>query len=206
MSVALMEDELADVNLDGVPLVSDNPSDWLVPKTMTDHDTVFGWWEHMHHHESLWSTERLVALQTLIDSRMTNGVVAPGRHGKVRSATERLIGSGMSWSELEMVTGLKPEQLLGGPGWKAWQMLEAGAEVDQVLAECAESEKSVRRYHKMLNGAPVVRVWPRAMKTEAATLLDSGLTYRQIAEVLSERHGCTIGFNTVHSWTRRARR
>lgn len=47
MSLAVMTDELADVQLEGIPLVSDNPSDWIIPESMHQHSTVIEWWQNL---------------------------------------------------------------------------------------------------------------------------------------------------------------
>jgi hypothetical protein len=197
------DSELDDVCLDGVKLVDDDPSTWVVPRTMTAHETVFGWWQHLHHNEAAWSTEKIGLVQTLIDSSSTSGGLSANTHAKVRSATERLIESGMTFDELERITGLPPATLLGGPGWQAWQMLSAGATVDEVAQVTTEDRRVVSRFAKMLRGAPVVRVYPKWMRAEAFELLDSGMSLSETATALTERHGRPVSRHTVHSWVRR---
>ena len=199
----LQVDDLADVCLDGVALVGDDPSTWLVPASMTDHDSVYGWWQHLHHNELLWSTERIGLLHTLLDSCSQLRGLSAGTHGKVRTATERLIGSGMTFDELQRITGLGPATLLGGPGWKAWQMLRAGSTVEQVVAATNEAPKTVARFAKMISGDRVVRVYPKWMRAEAFELLDSGMSLSEAATALTERHGRPVSRHTVHSWVRR---
>ena len=196
-------DDLADVCLDGVALVSDDPSTWVVPTSMCDHDSVYGWWKHLHHHELLWSAERINLMHTLLDSCSSLRGLSAGTHNKVRTATERLIGSGMTLAELQRITGMGPATLLGGPGWKAWQMLQAGCTVEQVVAATTEAPNTVARFAKMISGAPVVRVYPKWMRAEAFKLLDSGLSLSATAAALSERHGYDINKHNVHSWVRR---
>ena len=196
-------DDLADVCLDGVALVSDDPSTWVVPTAMCDHDSVYGWWKHLHHNELLWSAERISLMHTLLDSCSSLRGLSAGTHNRVRSATERLIGSGMTFAELQRITGLGPATLLGGPGWEAWQMLQAGLTVEQVVAATTEAPNTVARFAKMISGAPVVRVYPKSMRAEAFKLLDSGLSLSATAAALSERHGRPLSRHTVHSWVRR---
>ncbi len=196
-------DDLADVCLVGVTLVDDDPSTWVVPRTINNHESVYGWWQHLHHNEAAWSTEKIGLMQTLIDSCSPSGGLSANTHAKVRSATERLIESGMTFDELERITGLPPSTLLGGPGWQAWQMLAAGATVDQVSQATTEDRRVVARFHRMLKGAPVVRVYPKWMRAEAFELLDSGMSLSETATVLSDRHGRPVSRHTVHSWVRR---
>ena len=200
-------DELADVHLEGVRLVSDNPQHWLVAPEIGGAPTVLDWWERLHRAEAAMSLTKIHLLRGIIDATRATGAVSQGHQQQVHTATERLIEMGVTVDELSQLTGLTPQQLFGGPEWSVWQQLVAGDDVEVVAANHSTVDhKTVVRFARMLRGETVARYHPASMKKEGFELLASGLSLREAAKELSARYGVEVKWNTIGSWVSRARR
>lgn len=199
-------DELADVHLEGVRLVSDNPKTWLIAPEIVAADNVHDWWVRLHHAESSMSLTQIHLLRGIIGSITENGAVAHGSQSTVHTATVRLYEMGMTIAKISELTGLSPDRLLGGTEWRAWQRLEAGQDEDTVAADHPTLiRKDVARLARTLRGEKVNRYHPASMKDEGFELVALGLTLRQTADELSLRYGIEVKCNTVGSWMSRAR-
>jgi hypothetical protein len=200
-------DELADVHLEGVRLVSDNPKRWLVPPEMGLADSVLDWWERLHHAEASVSLIKIQLMRGIIDGTRANGAVSRGHQQTVHTAAQRLYEMGVTIEEMCELTGLTPEQLFGGTEWSAWQQLKAGETVERVTANHPTLEhKVVDRFARMLRGEAVVRYHPASVRAEGLQLVASGMTLREVGVELSARYGVEVKPNTVGSWVSRARR
>jgi hypothetical protein len=202
----VLDDDLADVLLEGVELVSDNPSDWKVPMRAGQFDSVYDWWVWLHTLDTRHSPTIIRLMSTIIDSFSPVEGIKPGRHAKLYTAVERLYENGFPLKELERLFGLPVHELLGSMH-PVWAMLHDGHSVDEVV----EANRGIKREHvvrvaKVLAGQPVRRTHPKSMRAEAARLVDSGLTLQETAQVLSDRHGCTVTRSAVGSWMSRDRK
>lgn len=200
------EDELADVHLEGVRLVSDDPKTWLIAPEIVAADDVHDWWERLHHAESSLSLTKIHLLRSIIESTSKHGAVEQGSQSTVHTATERLFELGMTFAKISELTGLSPDRLLGGPEWQAWQQLEQGCLPEQVVADNPTvGFRAVQRFARILAGKTVSRIHPKAMHDEAFNLVAQGWTLREVADELSTRYGIEVKRNTVGSWTSRRR-
>jgi hypothetical protein len=199
-------DELADVHLEGVRLVSDDPKTWLIAPEIVAADNVHDWWERLHHAESSMSLTQIHLLRGIIGSITEHGAVNQGSQSTVHTATERLYETGMTIAQISELTGLSPDRLLGGPEWQAWQQLANGCPVEQVEKDYATiGVRTVQRFARTLAGNKISRIHPKTMHDEAFDLVAQGWTLRQVADELSTRYGVEVKRNTVGSWTSRLR-
>lgn len=206
------DDELADVNLDGVPLVTANWRAWSVPPEAAAFESVADWWHHLHLRELRLPPQAAAHVKELVDilsSPLPSNKDEARARRRERTAllTERLLEDGLRLTQIEEVTGVDAARLMGPQRLLAWQLVEGGATASQVQGRIPTLPlRVIRRYVNIREGVANRRVSPEQWRQEAFELFDQGHTVKQIVEVLSERHRTTVNYQRVYGWLRRAGR
>lgn len=201
----MVDDELADVNLEGIELVSDNPKDWQLPVTMGAFDSVYDWWQHLHKAETIHPPVVTHLFAKVIDSYSLETGVHRNCDSVLYQAVEQLVELGFSLADLCELFSLSRRQLLGQFA-DVWTVLENGTLDDARRAFPKMSVPHLRRIHTVLNGGQVRRAMPTELRVEAQRLVASGLSLRETAEVLTGRYGRSISKAAVAAWIHRARK
>lgn len=212
VSVTQASDELADVQLDGVTLVADDHRRWIVPAEAAQFDSVFDWWQHLAARDHQLPNGAGTYVKEILDKCPTH--VGRMGHGQRRHASrqrtnlcvERLLEMQFTLEQISDVTGFTCDQLLGAEMHKAYRALLAGRSASEAHAQAPSTTfREVKRFARIVAGEPVKRLYPKTMRQEAFTLLDEGLSLRQVADVLNERHGTNLNDKTVGTWHSRYR-
>lgn len=205
------DDELADVNLDGVPLVTDNYRAWLVPAEASGFESVYDWWEYLHKRDLLLPPNAAAYVKELVDVCPTSrwradGTRKRGNRSRALLLAEKLLELGFTIAQLEELTNLTGDQMLGADMHGAWNMIANGATVSQARDRYPNLRMwDLKRFYKIVNGEPVARDHPVEWRQELFDLMDQGMGVTEAARALGERHGVEIKYNTAYAWVKRYR-
>ena len=205
------KDELADVCLDGIRLVSDNPSDWNIPHSAYRYESALSWWESLiendadqNHGMSREQHDRLLDLAyeyESLQSEAFDGQSTVPHMTKIRSVVQEICRSGLTpkqvalflaTSEHQIMSDLYCNQLLGYADLAirlyAENMLRHGSTVGDVCAETGLSRDQVTTLANTFSLTPASARpddYPQEIKDRVIQYRLNGMTNREISDLLA---------------------
>jgi hypothetical protein len=200
----LVHDELADVDLRGKELVSDDPSTWIVPPGMAQHDSVLDWWKRLIKVETGLHPEVVHACQGAVAAWATQrGWYKERTIGFVNT----LLSHGFTMKQVEDATSIPMRELFGPTLWSRWERIQAGDPLEDVIKGISTHwQKHVKLWDNIRQGIPKQANYARRnpkMKQAALDLWDQGVDRRTICVRLKEMFGEDIRPDTVSQWVLR---
>lgn len=225
-------DDLDDVVIDPRRRVSDNPSDWILPKSLVRTGDLYRWWTDLRAADDALAaagiTKRQRELLTWLASeyevlRSTNGPenheLIPQHLSKIRTVLRHICHLGLSTEQAARLVGETratvfralffnkpiPDDELE-VRFTCEAMLRQQVPQKNIVAELPMTVEEVRGLAKMLG---IERVTTHEgfggdIRSEAVELRRQGWTNPQIAAHLSEKYQQAIRPATVSQWWRRA--
>lgn len=147
-----MQDDLSDVNLNGIKLVSDDPKQWVIPPTMTQYDSVFDWWESIIANKLFDGTidkNRIETLRNLIEeydalqSEAFAGVTTVPHQAKIRAVVRSITQSGMTIQQTSRLLGVTETRVI--TELYCNQTLDASAIAERIIVEHMTREGATMR-------------------------------------------------------------
>lgn len=197
----MLHDDLSDVCLDGVRLVSDDPREWVVPQSMGLSDSPFEWWERLSE-EDLPLTERqrtaLASADKLVE--LADGYVT--QRNKRRTPKMLLhylvpmTAMGLDIDQISRLSGVPVETVTADLGPDAElkvrvrHMALEGVDTREIEATLGVSNKDVR--HWCDNAHLTVKssyVEDPELKAKALGLVhEGGMSCAQAIEAMKQAH------------------
>lgn len=220
-------DTLDDVDLNGVDLVSDNPNDWVVPKSVRRHDTFLDWWVELRRsddlrHRSGLSKDQFELLCWMHDQYRELHLTTPHtvvEMSKIRSVIRGILQQDLTIeqtaiflhctpSDVVRMLFVAPQMPLVEVNRRLWleRLLREGVS-DPAAAKVVDlSLHEVFSFRKSLGIAAVNdRSFPVAVRERAIELRAEGMMPAQIAKVLAA-DGHNVSRLTISQWWTRHRR
>lgn len=199
-----MHDELADVDLRGKKLVSDDPNTWVIPPGMAAYESVIDWWERLMQVETSFHPEVVHACQGAVATWATQrGWFKERTLGHVNT----LLSHGFTIQQVEDATLIPMRELFGPTLWDRWERIQADEPLEDVLEGLSKHwRKHIQTWHNIRNGKPKQANYARRnpkMKESALDLWDQGMDRRTICVRLKDLFGEDVRPDTVSQWVTR---
>lgn len=225
-----MEDELADVRLCGIRLISDNPAEWIVPPSMKKYDSVNDWWVALIDNRLFDGTIDQTTLRTLyeliqeydaLQSEAFDGVNTVPHQAKIRAVVRTITQSGMTLQQTSRLLGVTENRVIRelycnrtlDPQDVAERILvermaRDGATLQQIMSEVSMTESQIDSFAVMLgitipNEPSVNSPKPAEIRATALLMKEAGHSNTFIAEHIRLSHGCDILPATISQWWNR---
>lgn len=228
-----MED-LDDVVLNQRVRISDDPNDWILPKSLVDSGDLLSWWTELAAQDDalwasglnrnvretlLWLASEYVALRS--ETAQDNHQNIPQHLSKIRTVVRQVCHLGLTTEQTARLLGETRATVLRSlffnkpiPDaelpirYQCEAMLRNRVPQKKIVADLPMSVEEVRALAKMLGIDRVVTSdgFGDDIRNEAVALRRDGLTNGQIATQLSDKYGKQIRPATVSQWWFRANR
>lgn len=225
-------DDLEDVVIDSRQRISDDPSDWILPKSLVKSGNLYEWWSGLRAADDALAASGITKRQReLLTWLASEYEVLRNQHGpedhelipqhlsKVRTVLRHICHLGLTTEQAARLVGetratvfralffnkpIPDDQL--EVRFTCEAMLRQQVPQKNIVAELPMTVEEVRGLAKMLG---IERVTTNdgfgdAIRNEAVELRRQGWTNPQIAAHLSDKHQQTVRPATVSQWWRRA--
>jgi hypothetical protein len=218
-----MQDDLSDVILTGVTLVSDNPADWIVPVTMAEYENVGDWWHALTFGSNqlnfmspqirrslIWLADTYEQLQ----SEAFQGQSTVPHQAKIRSVLRQICKYGLTTEQTARLVRTSKERVVAelycnrpltpediAMRLNAEQQLRHGATVPEVVASSGLNRDQVETLLSTLSieAKQAHTQYPAEVKQRAIDLRIEGKDNHEIAQIMLEE-GHVIKPATVSKW------
>ena len=225
-----MEDELEDVNLSGIRLVSNNPSEWVVPTSMNKYDSVKQWWTALIDNQLFDGTIDQHTMDTLyaliheydaLQSEAFNGVNTVPHQAKIRSVIRTITQTGMTIQQTGRLLGVTESRIIHelycnrtldrddvAIRLVVESMIRDGATMQEIMAKVNMTESQIDSFASMiglrvLSEPSVNSPKPAEIRATAIQMKQAGHSNTFIAEHIRLSHGCDILPATISQWWNR---
>jgi len=221
-------DELADVILDGIELISDNPSDWIVPDTMSAFDNVIDWWDALAYGSAqlnfmsplirqsiLWLADTYEQLQ----SEAFQGQSTVPHQAKIRAVLRDLCRYGLTTEQVARLVRTTQEQVVAelycnrpltsqdiAIRMEAETQLRRGSTIPEVVASTGLNRDQIETLISMfgIEAKQSNPQYPSEIRERAIALRLEGKDNHEIAQIMLEE-GHVVKPATVSKWWGRYR-
>jgi hypothetical protein len=196
-----MTDELADVDLRGRALVSDNPADWVIPAGMARADSVYEWWVRLHQVELIATPELVHACKGVIAAYRTQG---PWWQRTILSHARTMMALGMTFEQIEEATGVPVRRNIDKKLLDGLDALRNGVPLEEVQKGLSVgNQRQMTSLARVLSGEakplPLVRRRPE-IKEFALRQWAEGIDRHTIVRNIEERFGEKVKPDAVSQW------
>jgi hypothetical protein len=225
-----MEDELQDVNLSGIRLVSDNPDEWIVPTSMNKYDSVKQWWIALMDNQLFDGTidqntiEKLYALiheYDALQSEAYDGVRTVPHQARIRAVIRTITQSGMTIEQTGRLLGVTESRIIHelycnrtldrddvAIRLVVENMIRDGATMQEIMSKVTMTESQIDSFASMLglqviNEPSVNTAKPADIRETAILMKAAGHSNIYISDHIRLSHGCDILPATISQWWNR---
>lgn len=211
--------------------ISDDPSTWIVPKSLVKYEDFFDWWQEIRdtddalhdagirasHKEMLLTlAESYVVLRSTLESVSTH-LHIPAHLSKIRTVLRTLCHLGLSTEQTARLVGDTRENVIRSMFFnkpltpcevenrkRCEAMLRDGVPQPLIVRECAMTPDQVVKFAQMIGVERVTTCdgLGRELRDEALELRRAGHTNRQIIDLFAER-GIQMKSSTISKWVAR---
>lgn len=217
-------DSFNDVQLNSRSLVSKNPSEWAIPRSLSNASSLFAWWDEVINVDqkafetglSRESRTLLLYLEAMYQQRVALNSNSPHDRAKVRSVVRHIIQIGLTiqqaallvaTTQTEIVRWLYCDQTLDDDG--ITQRLEAEALMRRevpltvVMRATGLSKSQALSLRKMLGlELPHLVNKPLEVRERALAMRHDGMSNVEISEAL-RLDGYEVATDTISQWWHR---
>ncbi len=199
-------DELDDVILEGRTLVPEDPRQWIIPQGMIEADSALDWWESLMKADAVLDPAVVHACQGAIAAYDTQPA---WWQMKIVGHVKVMLRAGLTMQQVCEVTEVPIYDILGPALVKAWNDLQDGVPIDELLPTLSKvNQRHAKSFHLILTGkarTPSLKARRPEIKHYALERTAAGIDRRTICAEIWERFGEQVKPDAISQWIHRDR-
>ena len=218
------EETLDDVILTGRPLVTDDPNQWVVPRSVVATDDLWSWWQQLVADDNrAWRAglttelrERLLYLRSLYYQLEAEGDGQVAHLSKVRSVVRHICQAGLTVEQTAQLLGVTPLHVMRAIYCRysmtvdelerrlaMERMLRADVSTEIITGQTGFSVSEIHTQRKALGIAvSFSRMAPKEVREQAMQWRREGMTNREISDRFAT-DGYQVSTDRIAQWWHR---
>jgi hypothetical protein len=213
-----------DVILQGKDLVSDNPDNWAIPRSLSNASSLFAWWDEVVDNDqkafqvglSKESRTLLLYLEAMFQQQVALNSNTPADRSKVRSVVRHIVQTGLTISQTALLVSSTPTEIVR---WlycdqtlndtdvqrrlDAEALMRRELPLTSVMQATGLSKSQALSLRKMLGlELPHLTAKPLDLRERALQMRHNGMSNVQIREALLA-DGHDVSTDTISQWWHR---